>query len=1450
MRILNLQYWLNACICFFLAGVSAYGQDITSTKPNILGPNGVSVNSYSGNLYLQRSDVSIPARGLDLDIMFTYNSARVNRNWGFGRGWTLNYNMACMPDSLGIVLERMDGRRDVFKHQDGKWNAPVGVFEKLEEYEAGKFKLQSKNGTIYYFENPAHHKLTKIADRNGNTIQLVYADSLLSEIADPAGRKITFTWAQGQLQKISTNTKPTRVIQFQYDKNGNPLRVINPAGGTREYRYDEQSKIVTVIDENGNPVNIDYNPLGAVTKINSCVGSQSIFYDYKQFKTHVTERVESDLQLTTYEYDDKGLLKAQKGNCCGYSMGFFYDNQKNIIKSIDANGHERLFSYDAQGNLLQSVDPLQQIEKWEYEPVFNKITKATDKNGNVYGFEYDAKGNLIQITTPLGITERYEHNEFGDLIAYTDGKGNTARYEYNQFGQVAKVIDANQGITLNEFDEVGNLLSRTDPNNHKSQWIYDDLDRIITQIDALGQTESSEYDNAGNLLSQKDKNGNITLFTYDALNRLTQIKNAVGGVQSFDYDAKGNLRKWVDENRNINQYTYDLLNRMSEVKNALGERTSLDYDNNGNITTVILPNGNEVSLIYDKIDRLTGVQDKIGLLSQMGYDKNSNQINFTDANSNVYTFTYDGLNRLIKQIDPLGGEINLSYDQNSNVSSIKNQNGNVAVFTYDKLDRRIAVKDAINATSNYLYDPAGNQIAVIDQNSNQTQYKYDALDRLLEEIFPDGSSIRYGYNPSSQVISRTDNNGKTTSYQYDQLYRMISRTYADGNQESFSYDARGNLLRAQNKHALVRFAYDALHRKSSETLNGYSTQLSYDTKNRKRSLQYPGGRKLNVNLDERGRLKEILDPLLGENPLASFEYNPLGQLSKLVYSNGNANAMQYDANARISELSYTFKNQTQRQQYSYDKIGNLTKELNTSQTDRSRVYSYDANDRLLQVQEGVISGSNTIVNPLRQSKYNFDAVGNRKTAEENKQSSTYTANNLNQYTNVNLGGNAQSLTYDKNGNLTFDGKQTLAYDLENRLVSVDNEAKALYRYDALGRRIQKIINQDTTIYLYNGLDLIEERGNRGVLKASFVYGDNIDEVLSMQRNGKNYYYHVDPLGSVRKISDDAGNVVEQYEYDAYGQVRFYDGVSQGLDASTIGNPFLFTGREYDKELGRYHNRARSFSPLLGRFTQRDPLGFVDGLSMYSYAFNNPSNYIDPLGLTGTVFKLSATYNETERVWKASATKSQSFPVPDGETQSCSGFSGSNEEFDIFDGNSEAEDEEEFDPLDLISKSGELIKAVAQAEKTLADQAVQKISQSDHKALQYYGKLISNQADNALEAATKLENVTKIAGEIGSFIGDLKTANDLGNAVLKDLRNPSSNGYNTSLEAGGVIGGKLGGSIGGAVGRSAGTALGTAVLGPAGGIIGGALGGIAGSGVGEDLGKVAGEKIVKALYKQD
>lgn len=225
----------------------------------------------------------------------------------------------------------------------------------------------------------------------------------------------------------------------------------------------------------------------------------------------------------------------------------------------------------------------------------------------------------------------------------------------------------------------------------------------------------------------------------------------------------------------------------------------------------------------------------------------------------------------------------------------------------------------------------------------------------------------------------------------------------------------------------------------------------------------------------------------------------------------------------------------------------------------------------------------------------------------------YTSNCINGYTAIS-GGINFTPQYDDNGNLMNDAKHNYRYNLNNKLVDVDANL-ASYAYDVLGRRISKTTPAGTVTYFYVGNQMVQEyNGNN--LVVNYVYGNNIDEALQMKLGNDTYYYHTNQLASTMALTDKSGNIAERVAYDAYGKPTFFNSSSSEISQSVVGNHILFTGREYDSETQTYYFRARTQNAQLGRFIQKDPLLFYDGMNDYAYVKNSPVHSTDPIGLIG------------------------------------------------------------------------------------------------------------------------------------------------------------------------------------------------------------------------------------------
>jgi RHS repeat-associated protein len=166
-----------------------------------------------------------------------------------------------------------------------------------------------------------------------------------------------------------------------------------------------------------------------------------------------------------------------------------------------------------------------------------------------------------------------------------------------------------------------------------------------------------------------------------------------------------------------------------------------------------------------------------------------------------------------------------------------------------------------------------------------------------------------------------------------------------------------------------------------------------------------------------------------------------------------------------------------------------------------------------------------------------------------------------------------------------------------------------FKYDPFGRRIYKSSSTATSVFAYDGDNLIEEANSSGTVVVRYSQGLNIDEPLAMLRSSATSYYDADGLGSITSLSNAAGSLAQIYQFDSFGK--------QTASSGSLTNPFQYTARESDPETGLYYYRARYYDPSSGRFSVEDPLKFFGGdINFYRSVWNHPINFRDPRGLWG------------------------------------------------------------------------------------------------------------------------------------------------------------------------------------------------------------------------------------------
>ncbi len=242
--------------------------------------------------------------------------------------------------------------------------------------------------------------------------------------------------------------------------------------------------------------------------------------------------------------------------------------------------------------------------------------------------------------------------------------------------------------------------------------------------------------------------------------------------------------------------------------------------------------------------------------------------------------------------------------------------------------------------------------------------------------------------------------------------------------------------------------------------------------------------------------------------------------------------------------------------------------------------------------------------------------------------------------------------YDADGNMTRDGRFLYSYDAENRLRSItarsatNGSLRVLNAYDHRNRRIRKTLQQlhlsvaqppalpveirewqtlETHTFVWDGNNIVLEKVDFADGTArTFEYFWGMDKsgteqgaggvggLLAVSMDGMFYIPCYDHNGNIVLYVSETGGIAAQYTYDPYGNIIEYSGPF--ADVFSFG----FSTKYHDRVIGMICYQERVYSPVLGRWLNRDPIEEEGGENLYAFCENDAISKYDALGRNVTL----------------------------------------------------------------------------------------------------------------------------------------------------------------------------------------------------------------------------------------
>ncbi|MFA6916871.1 MAG: RHS repeat-associated core domain-containing protein [Parachlamydiales bacterium] len=770
---------------------------------------------------------------------------------------------------------------------------------------------------------------------------------------------------------------PLKTIRYTYDAVGQLTHTdLFDADGVHRYtlekRYDCKGRVIWETDPLQNVTEKVYDPYG---NIEFLCGPDKRWYSH-------------------FIYDQTNRLVSTRINVpegTAYSTHRRYNNMDQITYDIDYLGQKIVYRYDGLDRVSEKYSPAYINNKgvctlgteFTKYNILGCPTSIENESGEIVYQRFTSRNTIAEKIYPDGSTEQWRYTPSGNLKSYTSREGTGLQYTYDRMGNKITecTLDVDgQILTKMSFEWKGKRLKRIEDNEGLvTTYDYDGAGRCIEECKATKRI-TYEYDSLGRVSRETtwelDSDTPLCILTneYDLMDRVIgrctlDGKENVIARESTTFDMCGREiinTHWAAEGESYSNYTtYDILGRPIHFEDALGRKTHIEY------TTVQDPHNEGLLLLKSTTDQLGrttselhdpyGKVTKIEIKNSLGtllsartyaYDhagrrtecKESIITAGEEVSEQIFLWKYDPAGNLTEEIRGYGTPdqhiITHRYAPGALRTDTIKPDGNILHRTYDNARRLLRIFDDKNTISyRYTYDSSGRVEKVEDEINHITQSRSYAKDNnIQEETLYDDVRVGYVFDPLCQLRKLVYPDGSCSEYHYTgtNLNKVIRKNAI---QESM-YD-----------HSILERNFQKRPLKVKLAGNSGEVHYSYNPLGKVQSIQSPHFHQKIETKDPDDKPLSIRHQDTQEPWIERYGYNDLDYLCQ---EKGQTDAEYvYDSigNRIIVKgrvWTYNQTNQlkaTDELQFTYDLNGNQI-------DDGKKQFSYDALDRLIQVQDG------------------------------------------------------------------------------------------------------------------------------------------------------------------------------------------------------------------------------------------------------------------------------------------------------------------------------------------------------------------------------------------------------------------------------------------------------------------------------------------------------------------